>query len=71
MFWLRNKKIIFSYTFLSGGMCLFLVMEGTDLSIFDDVGDNALRNQDDEDTLDQLEWELASQSGRITGKEHN
>ena len=45
-------------------------MEGTDLSIFDDVGDNALRNQDDEDTLDQLEWELASQSGRITGKEH-
>ena len=70
MFWLRNKKIIFSYTFLSGGLCLFLVMEGTDLSIFDDVGDNALRNQDDEDTLDQLEWELASQSGRITGKEH-
>ena len=45
-------------------------MEGTDLSIFDEVGDKDLRNQDDEDTLDQLEWELASESGRLTGKKH-
>ena len=43
------------------------VMEGTDLSIFDEVGDKDMRNQDDEETLDQLEWELASQSGRLTG----
>ena len=42
-------------------------MEGTDLSIFDEVGDKDRRNQEDEDTLDQLEWELASQSGRLTG----
>lgn len=42
-------------------------MEGTDLSVFDTVGDCDVRDQDDEETLDQLEWELASQSGRITG----
>lgn len=43
-----------------------VVMEGTDLSIFDTVGDNGVQNKEDEETLDQLEWELASQSGRVT-----
>jgi len=43
-------------------------MEGTDLSIFDTVGESTVRDQDDEETLDQLEWELASHSGRLTGK---
>ncbi|WAR28648.1 ZBBX-like protein [Mya arenaria] len=43
-----------------------IVMEGTDLSIFDTVGQSAVQDQEDEETLDQLEWELASQSGRLT-----
>ena len=43
-------------------------MEGTDLSIFDNVGVMDNRDVDDEETLDQLEWELASQTGRITGQ---
>ena len=42
-------------------------MEGTDLSIFDHVGEKDNRDQEDEDALGQLEWELASQSGRVTG----
>ncbi|XP_045201118.2 zinc finger B-box domain-containing protein 1-like isoform X2 [Mercenaria mercenaria] len=45
-----------------------IVMEGTDLSIFDYVGEKDNRDQDDEDALGQLEWELASQSGRITAE---
>lgn len=43
-----------------------IVMEGTDLSIYDHVGEKDNRDVDDEEALGQLEWELASQSGRIT-----
>ncbi|KAL4219963.1 hypothetical protein ACF0H5_020374 [Mactra antiquata] len=43
-----------------------IVMEGTDLSIFDNIGIKDNRDEDDEEALDQLEWELASQSGRVT-----
>ncbi|XP_060600348.1 zinc finger B-box domain-containing protein 1-like [Ruditapes philippinarum] len=45
-----------------------IVMEGTDLSIFDHVGEKDNRDQEDEDALGQLEWELASQSGRVTAE---
>ena len=43
-------------------------MEGTDLSIYDNMGDSEKRNEEDEETLDQLEFELASESGRVTGR---
>ena len=43
-------------------------MEGTDLSIFDNMGIKDNRDTDDEEALDQLEWELASQTGRLTGR---
>ena len=64
-----NFYIYSEHNYLRSNFVVFtIVMEGTDLSIFDEVGDKDRRNQDDEDTLDQLEWELASQSGRITGR---
>ncbi|XP_052216731.1 zinc finger B-box domain-containing protein 1-like [Dreissena polymorpha] len=43
-----------------------IVMDGADLSVFDAVGEETTQNREDEETLDQLEWELASQSGRLT-----
>ena len=45
-----------------------LVMDGDDLSRYDDVGKKQRDDTDDNETLDQLEWELASQEGRITGR---
>ena len=43
-------------------------MDGEDLSKYDDVFAEG-RDDDDDDVeaLDQLEWELASHEGRITG----
>lgn len=43
------------------------VVDGEDLSRFDDVGATDTVNKEDTETLDKLEWELASQSGRLTG----
>ena len=51
-------------------MCLFSVMDGEDLSKYDSNDAVTRRRQvdtDDMETLEQLEWELASQTGRITG----
>lgn len=42
-------------------------MDGEDLSIFDSRGWEDDRQADDEEALDQLEYELASQTGRLTG----
>ena len=43
-------------------------MEGEDLSIYDACGEQGQQqSHDDSDTLDQLEWELASETGRLTG----
>ena len=51
-------------------VCVYVctVVDGDDLSRYD--RSEAAEDQGDEDneTLDQLEWELASQSGRITGE---
>ena len=43
-------------------------MDGEDLSCYDNKGEEGVQRQDDDTTLDQLEWELASETGRITGK---
>ena len=46
-------------------------MDGEDLSKYDEVGDRTMNKEEEEDereALDQLEWELASQDGRIVGK---
>ncbi|KAK3578595.1 hypothetical protein CHS0354_002166 [Potamilus streckersoni] len=50
----------------SGRQSRAVVMEGTDLSVYDEFGQKEISNKDDEETLDKLEWELASESGRIT-----
>ena len=42
-------------------------MDGEDLSRYDDVGKRQRDDNDDTEALDQLEWELASQEGRVTG----
>ena len=42
-------------------------MDGEDLSRYDDLGKKQNDDRDDTEALDQLEWELASQEGRITG----
>ena len=49
---------------------MFSVMDGEDLSKYDSNDAVTRRRQvdtDDMETLEQLEWELASQTGRITG----
>ena len=48
----------------------FSVVDGDNLSKFDEVGAREKSNIEDVETLDKLEWELASQSGRVTGKEY-
>lgn len=44
-------------------------MDGEDLSKYDDDGihDRFTQNAEDMETLDGLEWELASETGQITG----
>ena len=42
-------------------------MDGEDLSIYDSRGFEVDQNGDDSNTLNELEWELASQTGRLTG----
>ena len=42
-------------------------MDGEDLSIYDGRGGDVDQNADDSNTLNELEWELASQTGRLTG----
>jgi len=36
--------------------------------VFDHTGEQEEQDAEDEETLGQLEWELASQSGRLTGE---
>ena len=43
-------------------------MDGADLSLYDEVGWEEMQNAEDEETLDQLEYELASTTGRLTGR---
>lgn len=43
-----------------------IVVDGEDLSRFDDEGTVETANKEDTEALDKLEWELASQSGRVT-----
>lgn len=43
-----------------------IVVDGEDLSSYDTVGDQESRNIDDQESLSKLEWELASESGRLT-----
>ena len=46
-------------------------MDGEDLSKYDEVADRVMNKEEEEDereALDQLEWELASQDGRIVGE---
>ena len=53
-----------------GLACLCVtVMDGEDLSQYDGLpAPRTQQEEEDSQTLDELEWELASQSGRITGK---
>ena len=48
-------------------MVYLSVVDGEDLTRFDDIGARETSNMEDTETLDKLEWELASQSGRLTG----
>ncbi|XP_046343129.2 zinc finger B-box domain-containing protein 1-like isoform X1 [Haliotis rufescens] len=50
----------------SGRISQAVVMDGEDLTQYDDVNVTRYHDEDDEETLNQLEWELASESGRIT-----
>ncbi len=43
-------------------------MDGDDLSKYDEIDKKRIDDQDDTEALDQLEWELASQGGRVTGE---
>ncbi|XP_041356114.1 zinc finger B-box domain-containing protein 1-like isoform X2 [Gigantopelta aegis] len=43
-----------------------IVVDGEDMSKYDDADCEEMQTQEDNETLDQLEWELASQSGRLT-----
>ncbi|XP_056005117.1 uncharacterized protein LOC125659401 isoform X1 [Ostrea edulis] len=43
-----------------------IVVDGEDLSSYDTVGDQENRNLEDQESLSRLEWELASESGRVT-----
>ena len=45
-------------------------MDGEDLSRYDDVGKKQRDDREDTEALDQLEWELASQDGRVTGNDY-
>ena len=49
---------------------LFSVMDGEDLSKYDsDLNSERLKqNSEDKEELEKLEWELASESGRLTGQ---
>ena len=44
-------------------------MEGEDLSCYDNVGVVDHHDEEDVEALQQLEWELASDTGRMTGGE--
>ena len=44
-----------------------VVMDGEDLADYDDFGAREEQDEADTEALNQLEWELASQDGRITG----
>ncbi|XP_012938442.1 uncharacterized protein LOC101863985 [Aplysia californica] len=50
----------------SGRESRAVVMEGEDLSCYDDMGVKDEQNMEDKQALDQLEWELASDTGRLT-----
>ena len=45
-------------------------MDGEDLSRYDGVGKKQRDDREDTEALDQLEWELASQHGRVTGNDY-
>ncbi|VDI33768.1 dynactin 1, partial [Mytilus galloprovincialis] len=49
-----------------GRLSRAIVVDGDNLSKFDEVGAREKSNIEDVETLDKLEWELASQSGRVT-----
>jgi len=50
----------------SGRESRAIIMEGEDLSSYDNYGARDEQNTEDKQSLDQLEWELASDTGRIT-----
>ncbi|XP_025079372.1 uncharacterized protein LOC112555265 isoform X2 [Pomacea canaliculata] len=54
----------------TGRISQAVAMDGEDLSKYDDDGihDRFTQNADDMETLDGLEWELASETGQITGE---
>jgi hypothetical protein len=44
------------------------VVDGEDMTVYDqEEGDFDHQDVDDAEALDKLEWELASETGRITG----
>lgn len=43
------------------------VVDGDDLSLYDNVNVKEDQEDDDANTLNELEYELASQDGRLTG----
>ena len=59
-----------THTYTHHFSLLFSVMDGEDLSKYDaDISTERRRqNTEDREELDKLEWELASESGRLTGQ---
>ncbi len=49
--------------------CDVVVVDGEDLSRYDELGRRQLDDRADSEALEQLEWELATQEGRLTGEE--
>ena len=43
------------------------MIDGDDLSRYDDAIDRTVTNDEDLKALDQLDWELASEAGMVTG----
>ncbi|XP_055868868.1 dentin sialophosphoprotein-like isoform X2 [Biomphalaria glabrata] len=50
----------------SGRESRAIIMDGDDLSRYDNVGVTEQQDVEDKQALDQLEWELASDTGRLT-----
>lgn len=55
-----------SMSLASGRESRAIVMDGEDLSMYDTVGADEEQDTEDRNTLERLEWELASDTGRLT-----
>ncbi|XP_013382876.1 uncharacterized protein LOC106153481 isoform X2 [Lingula anatina] len=62
----RQKTPVSRPQTASGRVSRAIVVDGDDLSRYDTVAESMEQSAEDTETLGQLEWELASQEGRLT-----